>query len=176
MINRVIPETAFRVTKYNSSIKFNLERAAKMKKILTLLLFALLFSAVSYSQSDLKTAGETMERGLFQTVKDKDWNTLEGLIAIGFQSMHADGPKSRSAAIDYIKSITFKYYHFSDIVVTDNDSGTILIITYKLTFSENLEMTEQEKGKYVNNLSVWQKNGEKWQWMSHSVFDGNVSK
>jgi len=147
-----------------------------MKKILTLFLFAFIFSTVSYSQSDLKTAGETMERGLFQTVKDKDWNTLEGLIAIGFQSMHADGPKSRSAAIDYIKSITFKYYHFSDIVVTNNDSGTILVITYKLTFSENLEMTEEEKGKYVNNLSVWQKNGERWQWMSHSVFDGKVKK
>jgi hypothetical protein len=117
-----------------------------------------------------------MERGLFQTVKDKDWGTLEGLIAGGFQSMHADGPKSRSIAIDYIKGITFKYYHFSDIVVTNNDAGNIIVITYKLTFSEKLEMTEQEKGKYVNNLSVWQKNGNDWQWISHSVFDGNVSK
>ena len=51
-----------------------------------------------------------------------------------------------------------------------------MVISYKLSFSENLEMTEQEKGKFVNNLSVWQKNGEKWQWMSHSVFDGNVNK
>lgn len=147
-----------------------------MVKILTVFLFVLLFSAVSYSQNDLKALGEKMERGLFQTVKDKDWSTLEGLVANGFQSMHADGPKSRSAAIEYIKSITFKYYHFSDIVVTNNDLRSIIVITYKLTFSEDLEMTEKEKGKYVNNLSVWEKNGEKWQWISHSVFDGNVSK
>lgn len=147
-----------------------------MVKILTVFLFVLLFSAVSYSQNDLKALGEKMERGLFQTVKDKDWSTLEGLVANGFQSMHADGPKSRSAAIEYIKSITFKYYHFSDIVVTNNDLRSIIVITYKLTFSEDLEMTEKEKGKYVNNLGVWEKNGEKWQWISHSVFDGNVSK
>lgn len=147
-----------------------------MVKILTVFLFVLLFSAVSYSQNDLKALGEKMERGLFQTVKDKDWSTLEGLVANGFQSMHADGPKSRSAAIEYIKSITFKYYHFSDIVVTNNDLRSIIVITYKLTFSEDLEMTEKEKGKHVNNLSVWEKNGEKWQWISHSVFDGNVSK
>ena len=137
----------------------------------------ILFASLSlYSQDDLKAAGEKMERGLFQTVKDKDLNTLEGLIANGFQSMHSDGPKSRTVAIDYIKSKTFKYYHFSDIVVTNNDAGTNIVISYKLTFSENLEMTEEEKGKYVNNLSVWQKSGDKWQWISHSVFDGNVNK
>lgn len=116
-----------------------------MKMLFTLFLFAYLFSAVSYSQSDLNAVGENLERGLYQTVKDKDWNTLEGLVASGFQSMHEDGSKSRSAAIDYIKSITFKYYHFSDLVETNNDSGTILVITYKLSFSENLEMTEQKK-------------------------------
>ncbi len=147
-----------------------------MKNALTVILFAIFFSGLSYSQEDLKTLGEKMERGLFQTVKDKDWGTLEGLVANGFQSMHADGPKTRTSAIDYIKSITFKYYHFSDIVVTNNDAGNIIVITYKLTFSENVEMTEEEKGKFVNNLSVWQKNGEKWQWMSHSVFDSKVSK
>ncbi|HRE10335.1 MAG TPA: nuclear transport factor 2 family protein [Ignavibacteria bacterium] len=147
-----------------------------MKSLLLIFGLVFLFATSSYSQDDLKAAGETMERGLFQTVKDKDWNTLEGLIAAGFQSMHADGPKSRSVAIDYIKSITFKYYHFSDIVVTNNDAGTNIVISYKLTFSENLEMTEEEKGKYVNNLSVWQKTGDKWQWISHSVFDGNVKK
>ena len=147
-----------------------------MKTFLLAVSLFLLSSAAIYSQDDLKSAGETMERGLFQTVKDKDWNTLEGLIANGFQSMHADGPKSRTVAIDYIKSITFKYYHFSDIVVTNNDAGTNIVISYKLTFSENLEMTVEEKGKYVNNLSVWQKTGDKWQWISHSVFDGNVRK
>ncbi len=147
-----------------------------MKKILSLLFIALLFTASSYSQDDLKALGEKMEKGLFETVKDKDWVKLEAMVGNGFQSMHADGPKSRSVAIDYIKSITFKYYHFSDIAVTNNDAGNIIVITYKLTFSEKLEMTEQEKGKYVNNLSVWQKNGNDWQWISHSVFDGNVSK
>ena len=145
-----------------------------MKTVLLAACFFLFASISINSQDDLKAAGEKMERGLFQTVKDKDWNTLEGLIANGFQSMHADGPKSRTVAIDYIKSITFKYYHFSDIVVTNNDAGTNIVISYKLTFSENLEMTEEEKGKFVNNLSVWQKNGDKWQWISHSVFDGNV--
>ena len=147
-----------------------------MKTVLLAACFFLFASISINSQDDLKAAGEKMERGLFQTVKDKDWNTLEGLIANGFQSMHADGPKSRTVAIDYIKSITFKYYHFSDIVVTNNDAGTNIVISYKLTFSENLEMTEEEKGKFVNNLSVWQKNGDKWQWISHSVFDGNVNK
>jgi len=147
-----------------------------MKSLLLIFGLVFLLATSSYSQDDLKAAGETMERGLFQTVKDKDWSALEGLIAAGFQSMHADGPKSRTVAIDYIKSITFKYYHFSDIVVTHNDAGTNIVISYKLTFSENLEMTEEEKGKYVNNLSVWQKTGDKWQWISHSVFDGNVKK
>ncbi len=147
-----------------------------MKNIVIAAIIFLSFSAGIYSQDDFKTAGVKMERGLFQAVKDKDWATLEALIADGFQSMHADGPKSRSAAIDYIKSITFNYYHFSDITVTGNDAGTIIVLTYKLSFSENLEMTEQEKGKFVNNLSVWQKNADKWQWISHSVFDGNVTK
>jgi hypothetical protein len=147
-----------------------------MKTILLAVCIVLFTSVNTFSQDDLKALGEKMERGLFQTVKDKDWNTLEGLIANGFQSMHADGPKSRTVAIDYIKSITFKYYHFSDIIATSNDAGTNIVISYKLTFSENLEMTEEEKGKYVNNLSVWQKTGDKWQWISHSVFDGNVKK
>lgn len=147
-----------------------------MKTIISIACFVFLFTAASFSQDDLKSAGEKMERSLFQAVKDKDWGTLEGLIANGFQSMHADGPKSRTVAIDYIKSITFKYYHFSDIVVTNNDAGTNIVISYKLSFSENLEMTEEEKGKFVNNLSVWQKTGDKWQWISHSVFDANVKK
>ena len=147
-----------------------------MKNLFLLLFIATAGTTLTFSQSDLKSTGEKLERGLFQTVKDKDWSTLESLVANGFQSMHADGPKSRSTAIGYIKSITFNYYHFSDIVVTGNDAGTIIVITYKLTFSENLEMTQQEKGKFVNNLSVWQNSGDKWQWISHSVFDGNVKK
>jgi hypothetical protein len=143
---------------------------------ITAAFFVLLILSCNGLTQDLKSTGENLERGLFQTVKDKDWTALESLVAAGFQSMHQDGPKSRSTAIDYIKSITFKYYHFSDIIVTANDAGSIIVITYKLTFSENLEMTDQEKGKYVNNLSVWSNNNGKWQWMSHSVFDANVSK
>lgn len=143
------------------------------KLTFSVLMFIVLFfiSFNSYSQD-----GEKMERSLFQAVKDKDWTTLEGLIANGFQSMHQDGPKSRNTAIDYIKSITFKYYHFSDVTATTNEAGNIVVISYKLSFSENLEMTEKEKGMYVNNISVWTNSAGKWQWMSHSVFDANVSK
>ncbi|MBZ0202778.1 MAG: nuclear transport factor 2 family protein [Ignavibacteria bacterium] len=145
-----------------------------MKTLFALILIALIFTASSFSQDELKSTGEQMERSLFHTVKDKDWTKLEAMIGSGFQSMHADGPKQRTAAIDYIKSITFKYYHFSDLIVTNNEPGNIIVISYKLTFSENLEITEQEKGKFVNNLSIWQKNGNDWQWISHSVFDGNL--
>jgi len=142
--------------------------------VLILFVFSL-FISNSFSQDKFFALGEKLEKELFETVKNKNWNSLEAMVASGFQSMHADGPKSRSVAIEYIKSITFKYYHFSDVVVTNNDAGNVIVISYKLSFSENLEMTESEKGNFVNNLSVWQStDGTKWQWISHSVFDGNV--
>jgi hypothetical protein len=146
----------------------------KLYAVLILFVFSL-FISNSFSQDKFFALGGKLEKDLFETVKNKDWASLDTMIASGFQSMHADGPKSRSAAIEYIKSITFKYYHFFDMVVTNNDDVSNLVISYKLSFSENLELTESEKGNFVNNISVWQNtDGSKWQWISHSVFDCKV--
>jgi hypothetical protein len=114
--------------------------------------------------------GEDLEKGLFKTVAEKNWQALEGMIAPGFQSINADKIRNRSEAIEYIRSLQFQNKTFSNFHVSNDASGKIMIVTYEMTYSETAG-THPESGKKVKNLSVWENNNGTWQWLAHAVIN-----
>lgn len=138
--------------------------------ILAFLVFS--FSAVGATaihQNSTKL-GERLEDNLFKTVKEKNWQALEDMIAPDVQSINSDATRNREKLIAYIKSLTFKDYKLSDFTVTQNNTGNILVVTYDATYAEQVG-GKPEAGKKIKNLSVWKKSNGKWQWIAHAVLD-----
>ena len=146
----------------------------KFKSILQNILFVcILFSLTSivHAQSmNNTTMGEQLEKQLFKSVMEKNWQAVEGMISPAFQSLNADKIRERNAIIDYVKSLQFEKYDFSDFHVTQNVSGNILVVTYEMTYAEKVD-SHSESGRRVKNLSVWENNHGKWEWIAHAVID-----
>jgi hypothetical protein len=58
--------------------------------------------------------GEKMERQIWEDIKAKNWEAVEGKIAEGFQSVHADGARDRAGEITLIKKLNVGRVALSD--------------------------------------------------------------
>ena len=126
----------------------------------------------AYAQgADYKTTGENLERSLFKTVADQDWQSLQNMTSPEFQSLNADKIRTNVAdALAYIKSLRFKSYDITDVAVTQSADGNTLVVTYYVNYKETVGGHPQA-GKKTKNLSVWQKVNGQWQWVAHAVLD-----
>ncbi|MGH7981693.1 MAG: hypothetical protein ACREFF_00940 [Candidatus Udaeobacter sp.] len=59
--------------------------------------------------------GEKIERQMWEDIKAKNWETVEGKIAENFQSVHADGARDRAGEITLIKKLGVGQVALSDL-------------------------------------------------------------
>ena|SRR5438876_8151290 len=109
--------------------------------------------------------GEKMERQMWEDIKAQSWKAVEGKIAQGFQSVHADGPRDRAGEITLIKKLDVGQVALSDFRSTMN--GDTIVVTYMISAQESIDL-ERLPTKPESRLSVWKKEAGGWQWICHA--------
>jgi len=109
--------------------------------------------------------GEKMEKQMWEDIKAKNWKAVEGKIAEGFQSVHADGARDRAGEISLIKNLNVGKIALSDLKSTTN--GDNIVVTYMISAQETIDL-ERLPTKPAARLSVWKKTQNNWQWICHA--------
>jgi len=109
--------------------------------------------------------GEQMERQMWEDIKAKNWKTVEGKIADGFQSVHPDGARDRATEISLIKNLSVGQVEFNDFRSTMSDDN--IVVTYLISVQETIDL-ERLPTKPTPRLSVWKKRTDGWQWICHA--------
>jgi Domain of unknown function (DUF4440) len=109
--------------------------------------------------------GEKMERQMWEDIKAKNWEAVEGKIAEGFQSVHGDGARDRTGEIALIKKLDVGQVALSDFRSTVN--GDNIVVTYMILAQESIDL-ERLPTKPAPRLSVWKKGASGWQWICHA--------
>ena len=109
--------------------------------------------------------GEKMERKMWEDIKAKNWEAVEGKIAEGFQSVHVDGARDRAGEITLIKKLGVGQVALSDFKLTMNDDN--IVVTYMISAQESIDL-ERLPTKPAPRLSVWKKGASGWQWICHA--------
>jgi Domain of unknown function (DUF4440) len=130
----------------------------------------LCFSAV-WLRAEPETAvvgpseGEKLEREMAADIKAKNWTVVERRIAEGFQSVHPDGVRDRTAEIALLKKMDV-----SDFTLTNFKSTTIgdnIVVTFTMTAAETID-GKRLPARPAYRLSVWKKGANGWEWISHA--------
>jgi len=109
--------------------------------------------------------GEKMEKQMWEDIKAKNWEAVEGKITEGFQSVHADGPRDRAGEITLIRKLDVGQVALSDFRSTVH--GDYIVVTYLISAQESIDL-ERLPTKPAPRLSVWKKGGSGWQWICHA--------
>lgn len=127
--------------------------------ILSLALFTQLSLFADSSQ------GETLERQLWDNIKDQKWTDLGNKIAPYFQGALFEGGRNKEQYMTNVKNANIHEFNLKNFVVTEGP-GTI-VITYDVAVTESIE------GKSLTSdavrLSVWQNDHGKWQLIAHAA-------
>src|ERR1051325_7775326 len=81
--------------------------------------------------------GEKMERQMWEDIKAKNWEAVEGKIAEGFQSVHADGARDRAGEITLIKKLDVGQVALSDF--RSAMMGNNIVVTYMFSAKESID-------------------------------------
>jgi hypothetical protein len=109
--------------------------------------------------------GEKLEREMAADIKAKNWTAVERRIAEGFQSVHPDGVRDRTAEIALLKKMDFGDFRLSDFKSTT--IGDNIVVTFTMTVAETID-GKRPPAKPAYRLSVWKKGANGWQWISHA--------
>ena len=98
-------------------------------------------------------------------IKAKNWTVVERRIAEGFQSVHPDGVRDRTAEIALLKKMDFGDFMLSDFKSTT--IGDNIVVTFTMTVAETID-GKRLPAKSAYRLSVWKKGVNGWQWICHA--------
>lgn len=124
--------------------------------------------AILSAQLEPPPEGEKLEKQLWEDFKAKNWNSIEAKISPDFQSIHSDGARNDKEELRLIKNLNLGKYTLSDFKITER--GSTIIITYMVAAEETIDQKRMPKNP-MPRMSVWQKNGEKWEWIAHANLD-----
>lgn len=95
---------------------------------------------------------------MLEDIKTKNWKSVEGKIAEGFQSVHADDARDRAGEITLIKKLDVGQVALTDFRSTMN--GDNIVVTYLISAQESIDL-ERLPTKPAPRLSVWEKRSER---------------
>ena len=128
------------------------------------ILFILFVSTSAFLSADMPR-GERLERQMWEDMKAHNWSAVDNHISSYFQSVHADGNRTRAQELALIKSLNIGNYTIHDIKVTEGPDS--MIVTYMISVTETIDNSKISP-KPTPRLSVWQKNQDRWEWSAHA--------
>lgn len=109
--------------------------------------------------------GETLERQMWDYIKNHQWDDLEKRLNTGFQAVQFDGPRSKEQYMNRVKALNVADVTLNNFQVTEN--AGVIIVTYNAATTETIE--GDRIASNATRLSVWQQNGGVWQWIAHAI-------
>jgi hypothetical protein len=109
--------------------------------------------------------GDELESRMWRAIESKNWPQVDSMLADGFQSAHADGPRDRAGELALLRQL-----NPGNAIITESKTtkqGAQVIVTYKVSVEETVD------GKVLSSLpavrqSVWQYTPTGWKWIAHS--------
>ncbi len=137
-----------------------------MKRGISLIIISALLPMALFSV-DYASLGQSLEKKMWEDMKEGNLKAVNEQIAPYFQSIHEDGARDKSQEMTLIKNLNLGNYKLSKFQVTEGEDDTI-IVTYWVSVGETIDDERLSKAPEAR-LSVWQKNGgDTWQWIVHA--------
>ena len=144
-----------------------------LKKVLPFI--AILISLPFFANATQEEA-ETLERQMWEYIKNHNWEGLDSRIAPFFQAGQFDGFRNKEQYINRAKTLNLTDFTISDFTVTEGPET--MIVTYNITAAETIG--GKRLSTKAGRLSVWQRYHNNWQWIAHAILIpvpiGNGSK
>ena len=138
-----------------------MSRMRKPSLVVALLIVASIAGSLSAQTMD----AEKLERQMWADMKAGNWAALEARLAPAFQSVHPDGARGKAAELALMKGLKLGDYTLADFKVTRNSNQ--IIVTYSVSVAETIDGKRTTTAPAMR-LSVWAKNGSRWQWIAHA--------
>jgi hypothetical protein len=136
-----------------------------MSGLIILLLLGFKSQVLLAQEIQTISAGEKLEREMWQAMKSMDWNLIESRLSDAFQSAHQDGARGKDEEFELIKKLKLSPYTLSDFKITE--SGSTIIVSYFVSVEETID-GKILPTKPAERLSVWLKEGDVWRWIAHA--------
>lgn len=108
---------------------------------------------------------EALEREMWGFIKQQNWQELDKRIAPYFQAAQFDGARSKEQYLSRLKKLNIGDYQIRDMHVTE--SPNLAVVSYQIHVTETIQ--GKRLAAQARRLSVWQKNENEWQWISHII-------
>ena len=105
------------------------------------------------------TGGEDLERSFWQDVKNKDWNQLEGHLAVNYTAVTPQGSLDRPQAMESLKRLNLTDYSLANVQTELH--GNVFVVSYEVTISG----TKDDRGfvsQPARMMTVWQQQKRGW--------------
>lgn len=120
-----------------------------------------------------KNLGEKLVKNVWENFKNKQYDSLEKMMANEFQSVHDFGAKNKDEELQLIKGLDISSYVLSDINITQN--GSVIVTTYKVSVEETINGERLSKDP-ASRLSVFAEIAGKWKWIAHANLKPVIKK
>lgn len=111
------------------------------------------------------TGAEHFERLMWHDVKAGHWQQIEAHLAPSFVSVYPGGTRDRTAAMDYLKSLSLTDYTLGDFNTSSH--GADLIVTYTARVTAAHQGRPLPSGA-IHMMTVWQQVTKSWVAIAHS--------
>ncbi len=137
-----------------------------MKKFLLIVSAVILFLTLDATAARRRfhkgEAGEKLVRQIWGALKENDIQTIERMMARGFQALHQDGASSVQEELKLIRNYRLRSFKLAEIEVTGDDR--MLVVTYSITGI----------GKFISStepgwrMDVFVNEASGWKWLAHA--------
>jgi hypothetical protein len=138
---------------------------SRLRAALAVAVLVMASAGTAHAQAASAAEGERLERQMWAYMKANDQANLMKMIAPGYQSAHADGPRDRAGELALIKGLKLGTVTLSRFKVTT--SGDVMVVSYWVSARETIN-GKTTSTKPAVRQSVWQKTAKGWQWIAHS--------
>ncbi len=109
--------------------------------------------------------GEKLERQMWADIKAKKWPAVMDRLAMGFQSVYADGVRDYKQEVGLLKSLNPGKIGLSGFYVTEK--GPVIVVTYRISVEETID-GKRVSVKDAPRQSVWLRTENGWKWIAHA--------
>lgn len=111
------------------------------------------------------TEGEALEKKVWDSTKNQEWNELEKLISPYFQLALMDGVFNKEQYFSRVKKMEIGDFTISNFKITEGQNS--MVITYDVGVTETID--GKKISSKASRLSVWEKSDGTWKWIAHAV-------
>lgn len=139
----------------------------KLNVLVALLLglWGVMVLAVDPEQPDTEKLGQQLVEEVWKFMKVGDIQSLNDIMAEGFQSAHQDGSRNKSEELKLIAKLNMGEYSLTQFKSTL--TGDTLVVTYFVSVPETINGKKLQSEPTLR-MTVFTRIANDWKWMAHA--------